>query len=190
MSKKIDLADMVYAGDAVSIKPEETPEITEEEPETYEEETTHPAVIAIDAAFHTSQTFLKSKKLPQPDKDAYEGIARPQLNTALNQIFPAETEKEPSPVFALLIGILGLALAFAPLILYFIDKKLSEPKPQPQIQPPQQQPQQIPQPESIPAPVPTIPRPEPQESMLPSPDAYKTADSAGHWMERIAQYQP
>lgn len=194
MSKKFDLADAVYAGDAVSINPEEEPENQPQETEeTFDEELTHPAVFAIDTAFHASQSFLKNKKLPQPDSGAYEGLARPQLNAALNQIFPAENEKEPSPVMALLIGILGLALAFAPVILYFIDKKLTEQKQQQIQQPrpaPQQEPQQAPQPEAVPAPIQTVQRPAPQEAMLPNPESYKAADSAGHWMERIAQFEP
>ena len=181
----LDLADAVYGNTSFRIDTEPEPDL--DEPQTEE---AHPITIVLDTLVKTSDSYLKSKKKPQPNRDAYTNLARPNLDEAFKQLIPVESDAELNPYILLLMGLGGMALVYAPLIIDIVDKKLNEEKPKKR---------QLPQPPA-PAPQPTPePDPEPQTFKpisIPDEDEqpatinrYLTADIAGKWQDRISQFE-
>lgn len=150
----LDLADAVYGNAAVRLDTLPEPDI-EDDPQTEED---HPLTIIIDTFIKTSDSYLKSKKKPQPNQDAYTALARPNLDEAFKQLLPVESDAKLNPYILLIMGIGGLGLVYAPLIIDIVDKKLSEEKPRKQLPTP-------------PAPAPAEPEPESLRTDSPAAEA-------------------
>lgn len=181
----LDLADAVYGNQACKLDAEPEQTIDIEEPT----EESHPLTIVLDTVIKTSDSYLKTKKLPQPNREAYTALARPNLDEALKQLLPTESSTQLNPYILLLMGLGGMALVYAPLILDTVDKKLHEKPERPKLPP---TPAPVPQPTPEPDPEPQTFKPIsiPDEDEQPATiNRYLTADIAGKWQDRISQFE-
>lgn len=185
----IDLADAVYGNTAFRLDTE-----PEEEPEIECGEEAHPVTIVLDTIVKTSDAYLKSKKKPRPNCDAYTTLARPNLDEALKQLIPVESEAQLNPYILLIMGLGGMALVYAPLIIDIVDKKLSEEKPKKKQLPPPPAPPQAPDSAAHPNPEPETFKPisipdEDDPTNIPTISPLLMKDTAGKWQDRISQFE-
>ena len=88
------------------------------------------------------------------------------------------------------MGLGGMALVYAPLIIDIVDKKLNEEKPKKRQLPPPPAPAPQPTPEPDPEPQTFKPISIPDEDEQPATiNRYLTADIAGKWQDRINQFE-
>ncbi|MDE2519577.1 MAG: hypothetical protein O0X93_08380 [Methanocorpusculum sp.] len=107
---------------ATDDNPKSTENTDSTQPNPHEGED-HPYMAVVDIAIDQSITYCRDHDIPEPNTAAWEGFCRPCFNRALWHYCPDSIEPE-QPVLNLIIGLCGLALCFAPPILYLLKEKL------------------------------------------------------------------
>lgn len=92
-----------------------------------EEKGDHPVVTVLDMAVKQSGEFLRKQNLPPANTAVYESFSKPFLNEACWHYLP-EGNLPDDPRFALVMGVVGLGLAFSPTLIALYHKKEEEEK--------------------------------------------------------------
>lgn len=87
----------------------------------------HPVVTILDMAVSQSGVYLKKQGLEPPNSAVYESFSRPFLNTAAWHYLPDGSIPD-DPRIALVLGVAGLGLAFAPTLIAVYQKREAEEK--------------------------------------------------------------
>jgi hypothetical protein len=87
----------------------------------------HPVVEMLNIALKSSNGYLQKQGLPPANSDIYDHFSKPFLNEALWHYFP-DGGIPDDPRVALLVGVAGLGLAFAPTVYAAYAKKEEEEK--------------------------------------------------------------
>ena len=87
----------------------------------------HPCLVILDMAFKQSGVYLKKQGLPPANNDVYENFSKPFLNEAAWHYLP-DGSLPDDPRFALVVGVAGLGLAFAPTLIALYERKETEEK--------------------------------------------------------------
>jgi len=87
----------------------------------------HPVVTILDMAVSQSGVYLKKQGLEPPNSAVYESFSRPFLNTAAWHYLPDGSIPD-DPRIALVLGVAGLGLAFAPTLIAVYQKRDAEEK--------------------------------------------------------------
>jgi len=85
----------------------------------------HPVVTVLDMAVKQSGEFLRKQNLPPANMAVYESFSKPFLNEACWHYLP-DGGLPDDPRFALVLGVAGLGLAFAPTLLAVYEQKEEE----------------------------------------------------------------
>lgn len=92
-------------------------------------ETLHPLVGIMDMVISSTAGPLRRRGYPQPDLEIWEEWGKPNLSKAFHQYMPTTSGAGAavnSPLFAGLLGVGALVLAFLPVILHYMEKKKEE----------------------------------------------------------------
>jgi len=92
-----------------------------------EERGDHPVLTILDMAVKQSAVYLKKQGLPPANNDVYENFSKPFLNDAAWHYLP-DGSLPDDPRFALVVGVAGLGLAFAPTLIALYERKETEEK--------------------------------------------------------------
>lgn len=92
-----------------------------------EEKGDHPVLTILDMGIKQSGDYLKKQNLPPANNDVYENFSKPFLNEAAWHYLP-DGSLPDDPRFALVLGVAGLGLAFAPTLIAVYQKKEEEEK--------------------------------------------------------------
>ena len=92
-----------------------------------EEKDDHPVVTILDMAMKHSGGYLEKQHLPPPNVDVYKDFSKPFLNEAAWHYMP-DGGLPDDPRIALVIGVGGLALAFAPTMIALYERQEEEKK--------------------------------------------------------------
>lgn len=85
----------------------------------------HPVLVILDMAVRQSGTYLDKQGLPAPNNAVYESFSKPFLNEAAWHYLP-DGSLPDDPRFALVLGVAGLGLAFAPTLIALYERKERE----------------------------------------------------------------
>ncbi len=89
----------------------------------------HPGLALLDIAIDESVRYCKKENLPAPNLALWENFSRSMLNRALWHYFPSGDAPD-SPALCLIIGVGGLSLCYAPVIMSYYEKAKSKDAPQ------------------------------------------------------------
>lgn len=92
-----------------------------------EERGDHPVLTILDMAVKQSAVYLKKQGLPPANNDVYENFSKPFLNDAAWHYLP-DGSLPDDPRFALVVGVAGLGLAFAPTLIAVYQRGEEEKK--------------------------------------------------------------
>lgn len=87
----------------------------------------HPVLTILDMAVKQSGVYLKKQGLPPANNTVYESFSKPFLNEACWHYLPDGTLPD-DPRFALVLGVAGLGLAFAPTLIAVYERREDEEK--------------------------------------------------------------
>jgi len=87
----------------------------------------HAVVTLLDMAIETGGDYLKKEGYPPPNDSIYKHFSRPFLNKAAWHYLPDE-QLPDDPKIALLLGVGGLVLAFAPTLMEVYKRRQEEEK--------------------------------------------------------------
>ncbi len=87
----------------------------------------HPLITVLGMAVKHSEDYLKKQGLPPANKDIYEDFSKPFLNEAFWYYLPDGGSLD-DPRVALVVGVAGLGLAFAPTLIALHERKEEEKK--------------------------------------------------------------
>lgn len=121
-----DMADSVP--DNVESVPDSTSDSTPGSVDSVPDED-HPGLALLDIAIDESVRYCKKENLPAPNLALWENFSRSMLNRALWHYFPSGDAPD-SPALCLLIGVGGLSLCYAPVIMSYYEKAKGDDTPQ------------------------------------------------------------
>ncbi len=87
----------------------------------------HPCLAILDMAVKQSGVYLAKQGLPPANNAVYESFSKPFLNEACWHYLP-DGSLPDDPRFALVLGVAGLGLAFAPTLIALYERKEAEEK--------------------------------------------------------------
>ena len=87
----------------------------------------HPILTILDMAVKQSGVYLKKQGLEPPNNAVYESFSKPFLNEAAWHYLP-DGSLPDDPKIALVLGVAGLGLAFAPTLIAVYQKREAEEK--------------------------------------------------------------
>ena len=85
----------------------------------------HPVIYILDMAVKQGGEYLKGEGLPPPNNAVYENFSKPFLNDALWHYLP-DGGVPDDPRIALVLGVAGLGLAFAPTMIALWHRRQEE----------------------------------------------------------------
>jgi len=92
-----------------------------------EDQGDHPVLTILDMAVKQSGVYLSKQGLPPANNAVYESFSKPFLNEACWHYLP-DGSLPDDPRFALVLGVAGLGLAFAPTLIALYERKEAEEK--------------------------------------------------------------
>ena len=85
----------------------------------------HPLITVLGMAVKHSEDYLKKQGLPPANTEVYEDFSKPFLNEAFWYYLPDGGSLD-DPKVALVVGVAGLGLAFAPTLIALYERKEEE----------------------------------------------------------------